>query len=110
MNILGINAYHGKPSAALVVDGPACRRGRGRAVHAPQARHQLSLPLHPLNASGPPSAPEVPIEFTRRPKNDPQVRRPDISLAGLELGWEPKVPLDTGLERMVAWVSEAWTT
>jgi hypothetical protein len=53
---------------------------------------------------------EVPIEFTQRPQDDPQVRRPDISLDRLELGWEPKVPLDTGLERMVAWVSEAWTT
>jgi len=52
---------------------------------------------------------EVPIEFTERPEDDPQVRRPDISLARLELGWEPKVPLDTGLERMVAWASEAWT-
>jgi nucleoside-diphosphate-sugar epimerase len=38
------------------------------------------------------------------------VRRPDISLARLELGWEPKVPLDTGLERMVARAFEAWTT
>ena len=53
---------------------------------------------------------DVPIEFTRRPEDDPQVRRPDISLARLELGWEPKVPLETGLERMVAWASEAWTT
>ncbi len=39
-----------------------------------------------------------------------QLHGPDISLARLELGWEPKVPLDTGLERMVAWASEAWTT
>jgi dTDP-glucose 4,6-dehydratase len=53
---------------------------------------------------------EVPIEFTERPEDDPQVRNPDISLARLELGWEPKVPLETGLERMVAWASEAWTT
>jgi nucleoside-diphosphate-sugar epimerase len=53
---------------------------------------------------------EVPIEFTRRPEDDPQVRRPDISLARLELGWEPKVPLETGMERMVAWASGAWTT
>jgi dTDP-glucose 4,6-dehydratase len=52
----------------------------------------------------------VPIEFTERPQDDPQVRRPDISLARLELGWEPKVPLETGLERMIAWASEAWTT
>jgi nucleoside-diphosphate-sugar epimerase len=53
---------------------------------------------------------EVPIEFTQRPEDGPQVGRPDISLAGLELGWGPKVPLETGLERMVAWASETWTT
>jgi nucleoside-diphosphate-sugar epimerase len=41
---------------------------------------------------------EVPIEFTERPEDVPQVRRPDISLARPELGWEPKVPLDIGLE------------
>jgi nucleoside-diphosphate-sugar epimerase len=39
-----------------------------------------------------------------------RVRRRDIALTRLELGWEPKVPLETGLERMVAWASEAWTT
>jgi hypothetical protein len=27
----------------------------------------------------------------------------------LELGWDPKVPLDTVLERKVALASEAWT-
>jgi UDP-glucuronate decarboxylase len=53
---------------------------------------------------------EVPVEFPHRPEDDPQVRRPDISLAGLELRWGPKVPLETGLERMVAWASETWTT
>jgi dTDP-glucose 4,6-dehydratase len=53
---------------------------------------------------------EVLIEFTERPEDDPQVRRPDISLARLELGWEPKVPLDTGLDQMVGWASETWTT
>src|SRR5262245_20000205 len=52
----------------------------------------------------------VPIGFTDRPVDDPQVRRPDISLAKEELGWEPKVPLESGLERMVAWASDAWTT
>jgi hypothetical protein len=52
----------------------------------------------------------VPIEFTQRPEDDPQLRRPDISLARIELGWEPKVPLETGLEWKVAWASEAWTS
>ena len=51
---------------------------------------------------------DVPIEFTDRPVDDPQVRRPDISLARNELGWEPKVPLEAGLERMVGWAAEAW--
>ena len=53
---------------------------------------------------------DVPIEFGERLEDDPQVRRPDIALAKLELGWEPKVPLETGLERMVAWAADAWTT
>ncbi len=32
------------------------------------------------------------------PGDDPKQRRPDISLARRELGWEPKVPLEEGLE------------
>jgi dTDP-glucose 4,6-dehydratase len=51
----------------------------------------------------------VRIVFADRPVDDPQVRCPDISLARLELGWEPKVPLDSGLDRMVSWASTAWT-
>jgi dTDP-glucose 4,6-dehydratase len=53
---------------------------------------------------------DVEIVHVERPVDDPQVRRPDISLARLELGWEPKVPLETGLEKMVAWASEVWAT
>jgi nucleoside-diphosphate-sugar epimerase len=53
---------------------------------------------------------EVPIEFTERPEDDPQVRRPNISLARERLAWEPKILLQTGLERLVSWASEAWTT
>ena len=52
----------------------------------------------------------VAIEFTPRPVDDPQVRRPDIALAREELGWEPKVSLESGLERMVAWAAETWMT
>ncbi len=36
------------------------------------------------------------------PEDDPQVRRPDIALAREVLGWEPTVPLRTGLERTIA--------
>ena len=51
---------------------------------------------------------DVEIVHVDRPVDDPQVRRPDISLAQLELGWEPKVPLETGLERMVEWAAGEW--
>ena len=48
------------------------------------------------------------LEFVDRPEDDPERRCPDISLARTELGWEPKVPLDDGLARTVAWAREAW--
>lgn len=37
------------------------------------------------------------IEFKPLPVDDPKVRRPDITKARTKLGWEPKVPLETGL-------------
>jgi len=43
------------------------------------------------------------IEFVPRPEDDPSVRRPDITLARSELGWEPVVGLEEGLSRTVAW-------
>jgi dTDP-glucose 4,6-dehydratase len=43
------------------------------------------------------------IVYVPRPEDDPTVRQPDITLARTELGWEPKVPVDEGLERTIAW-------
>ena len=42
-------------------------------------------------------------ELTRMPlpQDDPQQRRPDIAMARDVLGWEPKVPLEQGLERTI---------
>jgi UDP-glucuronate decarboxylase len=40
------------------------------------------------------------------PPDDPKVRRPDISLARSKLGWEPKVPLEEGLEPTIAYFKE----
>ena len=37
------------------------------------------------------------------PKDDPARRRPDISLARDQLGWEPNIALDEGLERTIAY-------
>ena len=48
------------------------------------------------------------VVFTERPVDDPEVRRPDITLARKELGWGPKVPLQEGLARTVEWARTAW--
>jgi UDP-glucuronate decarboxylase len=37
------------------------------------------------------------------PENDPRRRRPDISLARKLLDWKPRVSLDEGLARTIAW-------
>ncbi len=41
------------------------------------------------------------IVFKKLPKDDPLQRQPDISLAKKELGWEPSVELERGLERTI---------
>ena len=41
------------------------------------------------------------------PADDPKQRRPDISLAKEALGWEPKVPLEEGLNRTIAYFRQA---
>ncbi len=43
------------------------------------------------------------ITFIPRPTDDPTVRQPDITLARTELGWEPKVSIEQGLRRTIAW-------
>lgn len=37
------------------------------------------------------------------PVDDPKVRRPDITRARAVLNWEPRVNLETGLQRTIAW-------
>jgi UDP-glucuronate decarboxylase len=39
--------------------------------------------------------------FVQLPADDPKVRKPDITKALLELGWEPIVPLEEGLRRTI---------
>ncbi|MEI7990342.1 MAG: UDP-glucuronic acid decarboxylase family protein [Chloroflexota bacterium] len=43
------------------------------------------------------------IIYQPLPSDDPLQRKPDISLAQKELGWEPKVQLKEGLERTIAY-------
>ncbi len=41
------------------------------------------------------------IEYTAAVEDDPQRRRPDISVARSVLGWEPRVELSEGLEKTI---------
>lgn len=43
------------------------------------------------------------IVFKPLPDDDPKMRCPDITLAKKELGWEPKVSLDEGLDEVISY-------
>ena len=46
------------------------------------------------------------LVFQELPQDDPKQRKPDITIAQRELGWEPKVPLAEGLEKTIAFFRE----
>jgi len=48
------------------------------------------------------------IVFTDRPPDDPERRRPDISVAR-SIGWEPRTELDEGLRATIAWARDVWS-
>jgi dTDP-glucose 4,6-dehydratase len=43
------------------------------------------------------------IVYRPLPEDDPKVRKPDITRARTLLGWEPKVPLEQGLQNTLAY-------
>lgn len=45
--------------------------------------------------------PDVEIVFKPLPQDDPRKRQPDITRAKTLLGWEPQIPLQQGLERLI---------
>ena len=49
------------------------------------------------------AASESPVKFVPRPEDDPEVRRPDITLARSVLQWQPVVPIEEGLRKTIAW-------
>ncbi len=61
--------------------------------HTVKAIANIVLSLIPESKSG--------IAFGPFPPDDPMHRRPHISLAKKELGWEPKIPLEEGIKRTV---------
>ncbi len=48
------------------------------------------------------------LVFEERPVDDPEKRKPDIALARERLGWEPSVPLESGLARTIEWARSVW--
>jgi len=46
------------------------------------------------------------LRFEPLPADDPRQRRPDISLARRILDWEPRVPLEEGLEKTIAYFDQ----
>ena len=44
--------------------------------------------------------------FKPLPEDDPKMRRPDIALAARRLKWQPQVPLDEGLDAVIAYFRE----
>jgi dTDP-glucose 4,6-dehydratase len=63
----------------------------------PQELTLLQLAQAVIEATGSKSQ----IVFEALPVDDPQVRQPDITRAQQLLGWEPQVPLEEGLRRML---------
>jgi len=47
------------------------------------------------------------IEFRPLPQDDPRQRRPDVTTAREQLGWEPTVSLEEGLRRTITWFQQA---
>jgi UDP-glucuronate decarboxylase len=53
------------------------------------------------------TASDAPIEHRPLPADDPARRKPDITRARDQLGWEPTVPLDQGLDMTVEYFRQA---
>ena len=69
----------------------------------PEERTVLEIAEHVVAATGGRSR----VEFVERPVDDPEVRRPDTTLARTVLGWEPRVSWEEGLRRTVEWFAGA---
>ncbi|MFT5685095.1 MAG: dTDP-glucose 4,6-dehydratase [Myxococcota bacterium] len=65
----------------------------------PNERTMLQLAAHINKVTGN----EAGIVFRPLPKDDPTRRRPDITRARTELGWEPQIQFEEGIERTIEW-------
>ena len=46
------------------------------------------------------------VKYLPLPQDDPKQRQPDITLARNTLGWEPKIPLEEGLKKTIAYFEQ----
>ena len=46
------------------------------------------------------------IDFAPLPADDPQQRKPDLTLAREKLGWAPVVPLEKGLKKTIEYFDQ----
>ena len=72
-------------------------------VGNPDERSVLDIALLVAGAAGV----DPSFEFVERPRQDPERRCPDVSVARRELGWAPRVPVEQTVERTVAWFRAA---
>jgi dTDP-glucose 4,6-dehydratase len=75
--------------------------GHPGPVNVGNPREQTLLEIAELIIAG--TGGRSTIEFHPRPVDDPQRRRPDITLAHEVLGWEPTVPAEVGLVTTIEW-------
>ena len=87
---------------AMAVPGTC---GRVYNLGNPDERSVLDLARAVLAATGSDSS----LEFLPMPPDDPVRRCPDISRARAELGWEPRVELEDGLLKTLAWYRQEFT-
>ena len=98
----------GHGTATFMIMGDICTRrcpfcdvahGRPDALD-PQEPAHLAETINAItgNAGG--------IRFDPLPVDDPKQRQPDITKAREVLGWEPKIPLEKGLPKTIAYFRE----
>ena len=52
--------------------------------------------------------PELKLLYEPLPEDDPLKRRPDITKAKIELGWEPKINFDKGINLTIDWFKKTY--
>jgi len=71
-------------------------------VGNPQETTMLTLANQIIKLTGSKSK----VIFKPLPSDDPKQRQPDINMARAELGWEPTIPLETGLLKTIAYFNQ----